>query len=55
MSRFETEVLTDPDNLEALMDLPGMWVDRVHERTGLKDIILDMDSSVSEGYYGRCY
>jgi len=50
MSRFETEVLTEPWNLEPLMDLPGMWVDRVHDRTGIKDIILDMDSSVSETY-----
>jgi hypothetical protein len=50
MGRFETEVLTDPDNLETLMDMPGMWVDRVHDRTGIKDIILDMDSSVSETY-----
>jgi hypothetical protein len=50
MSRFETEVLTEPWNLEALMDLPGMWVDRVHDRKGVTDIILDMDSSVSETY-----
>jgi hypothetical protein len=50
MSRFETKVLTEPWNLEALMDLSGMWVDRVHERKGITDIILDMDSSVSETY-----
>jgi hypothetical protein len=50
MSRFETEVLPAPWNLEALMDLPGMWVDRVHDRTGIRDVILDMDSSVSETY-----
>lgn len=48
MSRFETEILTQPKNLEFLMNLPGAWVDRVHRRKPLmKQIILDMDSSVS--------
>jgi hypothetical protein len=32
------------------MGMPGMWVDRVNDRKGIKDIILDMDSSVSETY-----
>lgn len=50
MSRFETEILTQPKNLELLTSLPGRWVDRVHERKGLKEIVLDMDSSVSETY-----
>lgn len=31
MSRFETEILPQPKNLEFLMTLPGRWVDRVHE------------------------
>lgn len=48
MSRFETEVLTLPDNLQALMALPGQWVDRVCQRRPMKKLILDMDSSVSE-------
>jgi len=30
MSRFETEILAQPENLAFLMNLPGMWVDRVH-------------------------
>jgi len=30
MGRFETEILTQPKNLEFLMNLPGVWVDRVH-------------------------
>ena len=47
MSRFETEMLTDPKNLEVLMNLPGLWVDTVHELKPPKQIILDMDSSVS--------
>jgi len=51
MSRFETEILTQPKNLEFLMNLPGVWVDRVHRRKPLmKQIILDMDSSVSPTY-----
>ena len=50
MGRFETEILTQPQNLELLMNLPGMWVDKIHERKLLKTIILDMDSSVSPTY-----
>jgi hypothetical protein len=47
MGRFETEWLTAEDNLAALSDLPGLWIDRVHERRPPKMITLDMDSSVS--------
>ncbi len=43
MSRFETQTLTQPHNLKALMDLPGVLVDRVRKHK----LILDMDSSVS--------
>ena len=50
MGRFETEVLTQPRNLSALMDLSGMWVDTVRQRKPVREIILDMDSSVSETY-----
>ena len=50
MGRFETEILTQPDNLKALMNLSGIWVDRVVQREPLKQIILDMDSSVSPTY-----
>ena len=50
MGRFETEILTQPQNLELLMKLQGMWVDKVHERKAQKTIILDMDSSVSPTY-----
>ena len=50
MSRFETEILTGPKNLEFLMNLPGLWVDQVHRSRPLKKIILDMDSSVSPTY-----
>ena len=50
MGRFETEILTARKNLKALMDLSGMWIDRVHERCALDKLILDLDSSVSETY-----
>ncbi len=50
VGRFETEVLTQPSNMAALMDLPGQWVDRVRQAKPIKNLILDLDSSVSETY-----
>jgi len=50
MSRFETEILAQPENLAFLMNLPGIWVDTVHKGRPPKQIILDMDSSVSPTY-----
>jgi hypothetical protein len=47
MGRFETEILTQPQNLKALMNQPGQWVDEVHNNKPIKEIILDMDSSDS--------
>ena len=47
MGRFETETLALTENREALADLNGQWIDRFHDRNGLKLIVLDMDSSVS--------
>jgi hypothetical protein len=47
MGRFETEILTQSQNLEALIKQSGQWVDEVHERKSIKEIILDMDSSDS--------
>lgn len=47
MARFETEMLTQPDNLEVLADMPGRWIDAVHDRRPPKSITLDMDSSES--------
>jgi len=47
MGRFETEMLTRPENLTALADLPGRWIDAVHDRQAPKSITLDMDSSES--------
>ena len=47
IARFETEWLPSEANLAALMDLPGAWIDRVHQRRPPDGIILDMDSSES--------
>jgi hypothetical protein len=40
MGRFETETLALPENREALADLNGQWIDRFHDRNGLKYIVL---------------
>ena len=50
VGRFETEIVSDRRNLTALMNLSGQWIDKVHRRQPLKELILDMDSSVSETY-----
>jgi len=50
MGRFETEILTQPNNLEVLMSLPGQWVDQVRLGKPLTKLILDMDSSDSPTY-----
>jgi hypothetical protein len=47
MGRFETKWLSRPENLAALADLPGQWIDKVHSRRPPKIIVLDMDSSES--------
>ncbi len=48
MGRFETEVLTQRENLKALTELSGQWIDTLRQRRPGDRIILDMDSSVSE-------
>jgi hypothetical protein len=50
MGRFETEVLTQPNNLKALTKLCGNWIDRLREHRAMRELILDLDSSVSETY-----
>jgi Transposase DDE domain group 1 len=50
MGRFETEWLANDENLVALADLSGHWIDRVHSRRPVKAVVLDMDSSVSPTY-----
>ena len=50
MGRFETEWLAGPENLAALADLPGQWIDVVHKRRQPRVVVLDMDSSESPTY-----
>jgi hypothetical protein len=50
MGRFETKWLSRPENLAALADLPGRWIDKMHSRRPPKIIVLDMDSSESPTY-----
>jgi hypothetical protein len=50
MGRLETEWLTRPENLAALADLPGRWIDKVHSRRPPRIIVLDMASSDSPTY-----
>ena len=45
IGRFETAWLASEDNLAALTDLSGAWIDRA--RSGAKTVVLDIDSSVS--------
>src|ERR1039458_4553689 len=42
MGRFETEVLTQEDNLVALSKLPGLWIDRLRKQRPMRELILDM-------------
>ena len=67
MSRFETEFAATARNLSALTELSGRWIDRIHERQHIDEIILDVDSSESpthgeqegsawNGHFGKtCY
>jgi hypothetical protein len=50
MGRFETKWLSRPENLTALADLSGQWIEKVRRRRGPKIVILDMDSSESPTY-----
>ena len=47
MSRFETEVLTEEENLEGLTRLNVEWVDWAMAQTSHQRVILDLDSSES--------
>ena len=53
MGRFETECLAADENLAALVDLSGQWIDLVHAQRPPKAIVLDMDSSVSPTHGDR--
>ena len=44
MGRFETEIMTQRENLRSLSDINGKWVNRAMNKTPYRRIILDMDS-----------
>ena len=50
MGRFETKWLCRSENLAALADLSGQWIDKVHQRRVPKKIVVDMDLSESPTY-----
>jgi hypothetical protein len=50
MGRFETEAMTSAENLTALADLSGRWIDRVQARRARTALVLDIDGSVSPTY-----
>jgi hypothetical protein len=47
MGRFETELLTQEDNLQGLTRMNTQWVERAMAHTPHRRVILDMDSSES--------
>ena len=67
VSRFETEILAQEKNIEALASINIAWVDNAVSRSTNKKIVLDMDSSEFpvhgsqegssyNGHFGsRCY
>jgi len=50
MGRFETEVFTEPHYVDSMLDLSGRWLNRARDRKPVRELILDLDSSVSETY-----
>jgi len=44
VGRFETQVLTEPENLAQLKDLSGNWIDQVRRRKRMPEIVLDLDT-----------
>jgi len=47
IGRFETDIMTQQENLASLSDINGKWVQRAMGKTLHRRIILDMDSSES--------
>jgi len=50
MGRFASGFLATDDNIATLADLSGIWIAQVHNRRPPKEVVLDMDSSVSPTY-----
>lgn len=47
MGRFEIRILTQSQNLKALMNQLDQWIDKIHQHISIKGIKLDMNSSDS--------
>ena len=47
VSRFETEILAQDENIDALASLNSAWVEKAVSRSLAKKVILDIDSSES--------
>src|SRR5450759_1114354 len=47
VSRFETDILTQEQNIDALASLNSAWVEKAVSRSKAKKVILDIDSSES--------
>src|SRR5271163_2940071 len=45
MGHFETKWLSRPEDIAVLADLPGQWMDKVHQRRPPRIVVLDTDSS----------
>ena len=52
-SRFATGMFSSRENLAALMNLSGAWIDSVQARSPLDKLVLDMHSAESETYGQR--
>ena len=50
IGRFETDLLASDENLNALTELSGGWIDKASEHTKMRELILDMDSFESPTY-----
>ena len=50
VSRFETDVLTQDENLDGLARLNVEWLDRAVAHTSHRRVVLDMDSSESPAH-----
>ncbi len=53
VGKFETEILTEGKNLEKLDEMLMDWIAKVDSIRGVKEIVLDMDSSESPVYGGQ--
>jgi len=53
VGRFETEILTEGNNLDRMDEMLFKWIEKVDKVRGVKTIILDLDSSESPVYGGQ--